>query len=270
MRIASLCLLAILMCISASAQAGNAEGTITDTQTAPIAHADVRAVDINRQILYAATTNEAGNFEFRLPLGHYEIIATKKGFYPARETCEITANRKARIDLSLSARPTDVGGDIYFVTISTDNIEVDAMIPLRALDLSLKRKLRKEANSIAGVVTDPNGVPIEEAEISVIDVYRHKKFSTHTDHFGRFALRHVQAGRYQMKVALACPGITALRVPSLEPFELGASEQMRIDVHLWATTDDTVDWGCIEFLALQKDSVLSQTFDNYTIEHLPF
>lgn len=95
-------------------------GLVTDPSGAPIAGAKVEAVSIERQVSYAAETNEAGRYLTRfLPPGQYTLTVQKDGFKKAiREGLTLSAVDRLSIDI-----PLELGA-------VADSVTVNAEVPL--------------------------------------------------------------------------------------------------------------------------------------------
>jgi hypothetical protein len=130
-----LCLLGLMLSMPsalAQNQTGTISGRVVDSTGASIKGAGMQAVDIDRRIFFHTVTDLKGNFEFNVPLGDYQIIAEKNGFGTEREMVHITEFHTAQIDILLGA-PRGCYVEVLAI-FPTDNIEIDAVIPLQALE----------------------------------------------------------------------------------------------------------------------------------------
>jgi len=100
--------LALLLCSwgeSAWAQQVTAAitGTITDPSGAPIVGAKVTAKDLDRGVVFPATTNAVGAYNFpRLPIGRYEVRAESQGFQTSvQPELTLDVNQTARVDFQM-------------------------------------------------------------------------------------------------------------------------------------------------------------------------
>src|SRR5215469_13920246 len=104
-RLASLALFAILICgapthaqISASI-----EGLVNDSSGAPVPLSRVNARNIETGVTRTTTTDAAGRYLLlSLPVGEYELSATKSGFQQAlRSGIQLAIGQEASVDLTL-------------------------------------------------------------------------------------------------------------------------------------------------------------------------
>jgi hypothetical protein len=113
----------------ARAQASSSiTGMVSDPSGAPVPAVQVSARNLETGATRSVTTNEIGRYEIlSLPVGHYEIKATKPGFaYSLRTGIELALGQEASIDFhlqvsSLSSEIT-VTSDAPMITTSTRDI----------------------------------------------------------------------------------------------------------------------------------------------------
>jgi hypothetical protein len=115
-----LCLLSFCFASAGAQVTANLSGTVTDPAGAAIAGASVTAVDLGTGASRAAVTDQAGEYRlFELPVGHYELHATKDGFgEKVRTGILLVVGQDATADLSLQ-----VGQVKQQVTV-TENVPV--------------------------------------------------------------------------------------------------------------------------------------------------
>jgi hypothetical protein len=122
MRYLSLFLLA--SCLSAQVSA-NLNGTVTDPTGASVSGATVSAKNVDTGLLRSATTASDGHFEFSsLPLGQYEIRASKAGFTDEIRTgVNLAVAQSATVNLSLqvgaASAELTVKGDAPLVGVTS-------------------------------------------------------------------------------------------------------------------------------------------------------
>src|SRR5215831_16031126 len=129
-RLASITLFAMLVCgprthaqISASI-----EGSVIDSSGAPVASSRVNAKNIETGVTRTTTTDDAGRFLLlSLPVGEYELSATKPGFQRAiRSGIQLAVGQEASVNLTLeiSAAKMEVRvvGDAPIVSTTTQDI----------------------------------------------------------------------------------------------------------------------------------------------------
>ena len=115
-----LCLLSFCFASAGAQVTANLSGTVTDPAGAAIAGASVTAVDLGTGASRAAVTDQAGEYRlFELPVGHYELHATKDGFgEKVRTGILLVVGQDATADLSLQ-----VGQVKQQVTV-TENVPI--------------------------------------------------------------------------------------------------------------------------------------------------
>jgi hypothetical protein len=116
---AALLLLLLVASVPAMAQVSAAlSGRVTDQAAAGLAGATVTAKDMDMGIARATVTDAAGRYELpALPIGRYEVTATKSGFAVAvRSGINLVVGQDAAADLSLKV------GDV------TEQVRVDANV----------------------------------------------------------------------------------------------------------------------------------------------
>ena len=120
-------LLAVFLCISASyllAQRTTAQivGTITDSSSGTISHAQVNVINEGTGIRRNASTNDLGNYSVPLlPPGNYRITVQSQGFHPVTRTgVTLAVDQTARIDFVLQ-----VGEVVQTVEVSANASLVD-------------------------------------------------------------------------------------------------------------------------------------------------
>jgi hypothetical protein len=100
--------LAILLCTFYSSIArgqvtASISGIVTDSSSAPIGSVAITAKNLETNAVRSSVTDDTGRYVFlALPVGNYEIGATKGGFQNAmRSGVQLAVNQEARIDLVL-------------------------------------------------------------------------------------------------------------------------------------------------------------------------
>src|SRR5215467_16388645 len=79
------------------------KGTVTDSSGAPVADSTVNAKNIETGATRSTTTDEAGRYLIlSLPVGEYELKASKSGFQDATRTgIRLVVGQEASVDLTL-------------------------------------------------------------------------------------------------------------------------------------------------------------------------
>ncbi len=103
-------------------------GTVTDQSGAAVSGADITATDLETGAIRTASTGEAGQYKiFALPIGAYEVRATKQGFAEQIRTgIHLAIGQDARVDLTLRVGPVsqqiEVNSDAPLVSVSTEDV----------------------------------------------------------------------------------------------------------------------------------------------------
>jgi len=119
MRFAFL-LLFLLPCFLLAQSTGVISGTVEDTTGAVIPAASVTAVQQQTSQRFDALTDDQGRFSFaRLPVGNYQVEATRQGF--RRFVSEV---------IRLDADQTRQAGIVLQVGETTESVEVTGAISL--------------------------------------------------------------------------------------------------------------------------------------------
>ena len=92
---------------SQEASNGRITGQVRDQSGAAIADAEITARNIAQNVSTSARSNEAGYYNLQLPVGNYDISATKAGFKELiQHNIEITVGSNVELDLALSVGAT--------------------------------------------------------------------------------------------------------------------------------------------------------------------
>jgi hypothetical protein len=129
-RIFVLCAVLVLLRVSpASAQiSGAIGGTVTDESGAAVSGVQVIAKNTETTAEREATTDSSGHYQFSsLPLGPYEVRATKQGFaMEVRTGIRVVVNEAGAVDLKLKigsvSQQVTVEGDAPMVSVTTQDI----------------------------------------------------------------------------------------------------------------------------------------------------
>ena len=103
-------------------------GTVTDQTGAAVAGASVTAKDVDTGVARATATSAGGHYQFfSLPVGNYEIRASKAGFTEeVRTGIDLVVGQSATVDLNLrvggSSQQVTVSGDAPLVGVTTTDI----------------------------------------------------------------------------------------------------------------------------------------------------
>ena len=106
------CILALVVCLAASAQDTSAilEGQITDASGAAISNAVVRAVNRNTGYTREQAATRSGTYHLALPVGEYDVrVSAPKFAEYARAGLSLEVSRTVRVDVQLQvAKEKDV------------------------------------------------------------------------------------------------------------------------------------------------------------------
>jgi len=83
------------------------------------------------------------------------------------------------------------------------------------------------SGAISGVVAGPDGKPLEDAEVELLDLASGKTLATHSDIAGRFAFADLRAGRYSVTVSL-----DGYAVRRMGPYEVLLGSPVQVAVEL--------------------------------------
>ena len=103
-------------------------GTVTDQSGAAVSGADITATDLETGAIRTTSTGEAGQYKiFSLPIGAYEVRATKQGFAEQIRTgIRLAIGQDARVDVTLRVGPVsqqiEVNSDAPLVSVSTEDV----------------------------------------------------------------------------------------------------------------------------------------------------
>jgi len=129
-RLPALAVVVFYLCaLDAQAQmSATLSGAVTDQSGAAVAGATVTAVNSDTGVKRSAVTNQGGRYElFALPLGRYEVHATKEGFAEeVRSGIRLVVGQEATVDLSLRVGKVSerivVTEDAPVVSVTTQDI----------------------------------------------------------------------------------------------------------------------------------------------------
>lgn len=83
------------------------------------------------------------------------------------------------------------------------------------------------SGTIVGSVTDPNGAPVPDCEVTVLDTGTNTDYPVRTNSSGEYAVPYLPAGTYS--VSARKPGF---KTSTQEGFALTTSQSARVDIHL--------------------------------------
>jgi len=89
------------------ASSGRVSGQVRDQSGAVIAEAQIMARNIAQNVSTSARSNDAGYYSLQVPVGNYDISATKLGFKElVQHNIEVTVGSNVGLDLALSVGAT--------------------------------------------------------------------------------------------------------------------------------------------------------------------
>ena len=121
------------------------------------------------------------------------------------------------------------------------------------------------SGSIAGLVTDPSGAVVPNAEILVTDLDRNTTIRTQSNDTGFYVVTPLQPGVYRVEVTL-----TGFQRYVMEPFPIATQQRAALDVTLdvGEVTETVTVTGSVQLLDTTT-STLSQVVENKKIIDLP-
>jgi len=121
----------------AQADKGTILGTVQDSSGAPAADTEVKATEVNTNIVHTTRTNDAGNFTFPLlDPGTYVVETERQGFKKAsRSGVRLDANSTVRVEFALQVgnvtETVDVTASVAI--LQTDRADLGAKIETQTL-----------------------------------------------------------------------------------------------------------------------------------------
>jgi hypothetical protein len=122
-------ILFFLFAASATAQvSASLSGTVTDPSSALVSAASVTAKNIDNGSVRITASDQQGHYQFfSLPVGQYEIHASKAGFTEeVRTGVQLAVGQRATVDMSLkvgeATQQVTVSGDAAMVSVTTSDI----------------------------------------------------------------------------------------------------------------------------------------------------
>src|ERR1700681_5118271 len=97
-----LCLLGLLACAFAQSNYAVVTGTVTDSQSLPVAGASIHLKALSTGAIRVLTTNDRGLFSApALPPDDYEMTTEAPGFAPVKQSLHLEVGEKLAIEIGL-------------------------------------------------------------------------------------------------------------------------------------------------------------------------
>src|SRR5581483_11841439 len=113
----SLCILCLLVTVSAQTSNGTITGVVTDPTGAVVANAAIEIRNVETGVVFRAISTDTGNYTVpQLPVGSYELSTTVQGFKKyTRQNISLAAAQVLRLDV-----PLEIGASTEAVTVSAE------------------------------------------------------------------------------------------------------------------------------------------------------
>src|SRR5258706_6205808 len=164
-------LLFVIFAITVSAQTfrGGIQGTVTDNSGAVVPEAQLTVTSIATGFTRTTTADSSGNFSFaELPLGEYNLTATKTGFRTqTQKGVQVTVSQAQRADVQMTvgsvSEAVEVVAEVPIIETSGNTLggNIDAKqfaeLPVNGRDFTKMLTLVPGANADPSSVNDAPG-----------------------------------------------------------------------------------------------------------------
>jgi hypothetical protein len=172
----------------ASVPTGVIVGTVTDASGAIVAGAHVTAGEESTMKLYRTTTNSSGAYRLTaLDPGKYSVRAGMREFgSKTQRFVVVRASRISEVDIRLDIEPESP--EIGPAASLADVLDPD-WPPLESFPFGV----------ISGLVADPQGQPVSQVRVGVVNETTGSRYETATKCTGRYRRSRLEPGRYTVR-----------------------------------------------------------------------
>jgi biopolymer transport protein ExbD len=222
--------------------------TITDSNNAVIANAQVKIINLETKLEQTGRSNGDGELQFGInKLGNYEItVGGLLGFLELKKTVELTKeNLKMTLPLRLDSKTSYIGlvGGENSELLTTTEPVITTIISGRAiqelprsttnimglmLETKEQRKLRQKTSRISFTILDQTGAIIPNAEVKLTNDKTKKEFIVNTNEYGVAYFSFLPRGRF--KIEVSCYGFSKKQLSIVLKEEIEPNIEIKLDI----------------------------------------